>query len=121
MHNRRKITASAIFQHTSFSPRSLPKSSDCDSFNSCYSKSKLLISCHSLRIQALLIKSTMNQRVWVDISYEAPILQTSPCPRIILGRYSNTPIPDRYSDSLCFKISDSVLSICRYILTHFSV
>jgi hypothetical protein len=53
--------------------------------------------------------------------YEAPILQTSPCPRIILGRYSNTPIPDRYSDSLCFKISDSVLSICRYILTHFSV
>jgi hypothetical protein len=48
-------------------------------------------------------------------SYEAPILQSSPCRRMILGRYSNTPIPDRYSDFLCFKISDSVLSRCRYI------
>jgi hypothetical protein len=49
------------------------------------------------------------------ISYEALILQTSPCPRMILDRYSDTPIRDRYFDSLCSKISDSVLSTYRCI------
>ena len=59
MHEKKnKDVYFTIFQHTSLRPRSLPKSSDCDSFNSCYSKTqKGLFPSFSqnLRIQALFI------------------------------------------------------------------